>query len=80
MATQMKSTQFVTILIVLTLLVVISEARIFNFSTMRKKVDTKFGLHELINKVQGGEWHQKRSMLGGRLERVSPAGPDPQHH
>ncbi|KAL2326784.1 hypothetical protein Fmac_020211 [Flemingia macrophylla] len=81
MASLMKSKQFVTLLIVLTLLVRSSEARIFSeLSTMRKKVHTKLVLRELINIVQNDEWHQKRSMLGGRLERVSPAGPDPQHH
>nr|KYP59254.1 hypothetical protein KK1_014686 [Cajanus cajan] len=82
MASSMKSMQFVMcFLIVLTLLVASSEARIFSeFSTISNKVDTKHGLRELINNVRNDEWHQKRSMLGGRLERVSPAGPDPQHH
>ncbi|KAG5032612.1 hypothetical protein JHK85_016594 [Glycine max] len=75
MATSMKSIQFVIFLIVMTLLVASSEARISpEFSTMiRKKVHTKIGLRELINNVRSGEWHQTRSMLGGRLQRVSPA-------
>lgn len=47
---------------------------------MDKKNNSKFGLRELINNVRNGQWHGKRSMLGGRLERVSPAGPDPDHH
>lgn len=81
MVTLMKSMQFVIFLIVLTLFVGNSEARTFpQFSTMREKVDAKLGLHELIKNVRNGEWHGKRSMLGGRLDRVSPAGPDPQHH
>ncbi|KAG5020277.1 hypothetical protein AAZX31_06G216300 [Glycine max] len=83
MATSMKLRQFVLLLIVFTLLVVSSEARLVpEFSTLiSKKINRKLGLRELINNVRNGdEWHQKRSMLGGRLERVSPAGPDPQHH
>ncbi|KAG4980769.1 hypothetical protein JHK82_034016 [Glycine max] len=78
MATSMKLRQFVLLLIVLTLLVVSSEAiQVPEFSTLSKKINRKLGLRELINNVRnGGEWHQKRSMLGGRLERVSPAGPD----
>ena len=47
---------------------------------MRKKVDTKLGLRELIKNVWNSEWHQKRPLLGGRLETVSPARTDPQHH
>ncbi|KAK7313119.1 hypothetical protein VNO77_37546 [Canavalia gladiata] len=81
MDTSMNSRQFVIFLIVLTLLVVSSEARIFpKFSTIGRKVDGKLGLHKLINTIQNREGNQKRSLLGGRLERVSPAGPDPQHH
>ncbi|TKY66448.1 hypothetical protein E2542_SST09320 [Spatholobus suberectus] len=58
-----------------------SEARLVpQFSTMDKKINSKFGLRELIYNVRNGKWHGKRSMLGGRLERVSPAGPDPDHH
>ncbi|RDX72924.1 hypothetical protein CR513_47531, partial [Mucuna pruriens] len=57
------------------------EARVIpQFSTINKKINSKFGLHELINNVRNGKWHGKRAMLGGRLKRVSPAGPDPDHH
>ncbi|KAJ1377792.1 hypothetical protein SESBI_48521 [Sesbania bispinosa] len=82
MSTSMKSRQFVIVLIiVLTLLVVSSEARLFpEFSKMGKKINSKLGLRELINNVRNREWHQKRSMLGGTLERVSPTGPDAHHH
>ncbi|RDX77826.1 hypothetical protein CR513_41985, partial [Mucuna pruriens] len=72
MATLMKSKQFVIFLIVLTLLVASSEARIFpEFSAMKKKVDAKLGLRELINNVRNGEWHQRRSMLGGRAIKTN---------
>lgn len=81
MATSMKSRQCVLFLIFLTLLVVSLEARLVpEFSTMGKRITGKLRLRELINNVQNSEWHRKRSMLGGRLERVSPEGPDPQHH
>nr|KYP59255.1 hypothetical protein KK1_014687 [Cajanus cajan] len=81
MTTSMKPRKFFIFLIVLTLLVASSEARLVpQFSTMNKKINSKFELRELINNVRNGKWHGKRSMLGGRLERVSPAGPDPDHH
>ena len=78
----MKPKQFIIFLIVVTLFVESSEeARLVpQLSTMDKKNNSKFGLRELINTVRNGQWHGKRSMLGGRLERVSPAGPDPDHH
>ncbi|KAL2326783.1 hypothetical protein Fmac_020210 [Flemingia macrophylla] len=79
MTTSVKPRQFVIFLIVLALLVVCSEARLVP-QKMNKKINNKFGLRELINNVRSGKWHGKRSMLGGRLERVSPAGPDPDHH
>ncbi|RZB76072.1 hypothetical protein D0Y65_034533 [Glycine soja] len=71
MATSMKLRQFVLLLIVLTLLVVSSEAiQVPEFSTLSKKINRKLGLRELINNVRnGGEWHQKRSMLGGSSSR-----------
>lgn len=81
MATPTKPRHFVIFLIVLTLLVVSSEARLGpQFSTMDKKINSKVGLRELINNVRNGKWHGKRSMPGERVERVSPAGPDPDHH
>ncbi|QCD86358.1 hypothetical protein DEO72_LG3g879 [Vigna unguiculata] len=75
MASSMKLS-CVLLMIVLALLAVSAEARLVH----ETKINGKLGLRELINNVRNGEWHQKRSMLGGRLERVSPAGPDPQHH
>ncbi|KAL9298003.1 hypothetical protein ACSQ67_023899 [Phaseolus vulgaris] len=82
MGTSIKPRQLlVIIVIVVTLIVVSSEARtVPQITTMEKKINSKFGLRELMNNVRNGKWHVKRSMLGGRLERVSPAGPDPDHH
>ncbi|CAL0328872.1 unnamed protein product [Lupinus luteus] len=82
MAASMKSIQLVLLLITLTLFVVSSEARLVpQFSTISKRVHLKLGLSEFINNVRNiKEWHTKRSMLGARLDRVSPAGPDAQHH
>ncbi|KAK7257171.1 hypothetical protein RIF29_30950 [Crotalaria pallida] len=81
MATLMKTLQFVFLIIILALFVVSSEARLVpQFSAQVKRINSKVDLHELINYVRNNEWHSKRSMLGGKLERVSPAGPDAQHH
>lgn len=77
MATSMKLRGLVMLLIVLTLLVISSEARfVAEFSTKGKKVNSKFGLRDVIYSMR----QQKRSMLGGKPERVSPGGPDSQHH
>ncbi|KAG2396754.1 uncharacterized protein HKW66_Vig0230290 [Vigna angularis] len=71
----------VLLMIVLALFAVSAKARMIDeYSTVSTKINGKVGVRELINNIRNGEWHQKRSMLGGRLERVSPAGPDPQHH
>ncbi|CAJ1978507.1 unnamed protein product [Sphenostylis stenocarpa] len=79
--TSMKPKQIVMLVIVVAFLVVNSEARVFpELSTMGEIVDSEVGLGELMKNVGKSEWHQKRSMLGGRVERASPAGPDPQHH
>ncbi|KAK7257172.1 hypothetical protein RIF29_30951 [Crotalaria pallida] len=81
MASLMNSRVLVLFLITLTLLAVSSEARILpQFSTMGKKVNRELRLRELIDNVRNNETPRKRTMLGARLERVSPEGPDSQHH
>lgn len=90
MAASMNSRLFVSVLcvIVFVLLVVVSsEARLSppSFSTKGdKKIDSESWLRELIKIFRKSEYYdlQKRSMLGqnGMLERVSPTGPDSQHH
>lgn len=84
MATSLKSREFVLFLITLALVVVMSsEARLVSdhFSTMGRKANRQLHLRELINNIRNSEsHHRERSMLGARLERVSPQGPDSQHH
>lgn len=84
MATSLKSREFVLFLITLALVVVMSsEARLApdQFSTMDRKANRELRFRELINNIRNNEsHHRERSMLGARLERVSPQGPDSQHH
>ncbi|OIW08224.1 hypothetical protein TanjilG_15185 [Lupinus angustifolius] len=47
---------------------------------MGEKINREVRLRELINNVRNNKSYGKRSMLGARLDRVSPEGPDSQHH
>ncbi|KAF7822653.1 CLAVATA3/ESR (CLE)-related protein 5-like [Senna tora] len=86
----MRSSLFVFVLcfiiIVVSLSVVSSEARVlpkFLATIGHKKINSEALLRELVKDVRKSEnFQHKRSMLSGnqKLERVSPAGPDPQHH
>lgn len=81
MDTSLKSREFVLFVIIVTLIVVSSEGRPFpQMSSMGRKAKRELRLLELINYVRNCECHVERSMLGGRLERVSPQGPDSHHH
>lgn len=83
MATSLKSREFVLFVIIVTLVVVSSEGRLFpQLSTMGRKAKRELRLLEIINNVRNSECqcHIERSMLGGKLERVSPQGPDSHHH
>nr|AFK37650.1 unknown [Lotus japonicus] len=80
MATSMMSRPLILFLIIVSLLIMSSEARLFpKLSTMNsKKVSSELLLRDIINNARNS--HHERSMLAGKLDRVSPAGPDPQHH
>lgn len=79
MATSLKSSEFVLFVIIVTLVVVSSEGRPFpQLSTMGRNAKRELRLLEIINNVR--KCHIERSMLGGKLERVSPQGPDSHHH
>ncbi|KAI4322996.1 hypothetical protein L6164_022640 [Bauhinia variegata] len=80
MSTSMKSRLLVVSLIVLSMLVVSSEARFLpELPNIGKTINGELLLRELSNIARKGEYGHKRSMLG-KLDRLSPAGPDPQHH
>ncbi|KAI9083543.1 hypothetical protein K1719_034485 [Acacia pycnantha] len=91
MAASMGSRLFVFVLCIIvfvTMVVVSSEARLLplSFSTKgdHKKIDSESLLQEVTKNLRRSDEYelQKRSMLGqnGNLERLSPAGPDSQHH
>ncbi|KAL2331375.1 hypothetical protein Fmac_018956 [Flemingia macrophylla] len=71
---------FVLFLIILSFIVVISEARVMYKFSMTRKTNSELLLRDMVNNVRIRGHNNKRSMLGERLERLSPAGPDPQHH
>jgi len=84
MATTIMSRTLILILIIVPLFMS-SEARTSpKFSSMMssKKVSSEVLLRDMIKNVVriNSEYIHKRSMLGGQLERVAPAGPDSQHH
>lgn len=68
-------------IVIFAMLVSNSEARVYYMqSTMQKHVGSQlyfrsFGVDELKLKH-----YQKRSMLDASATRVSPGGPDPEHH
>ncbi|QCE10031.1 hypothetical protein DEO72_LG10g1256 [Vigna unguiculata] len=85
MATSMVSKVFAIFLVFLPLVFLSSEARLLlpkssSSPMMGKRINTELLLRDLVNNSRVTEYQQKRSMLGERLERLSPAGPDPQHH
>lgn len=85
MATTKMSTALIFFLIIVLPLFMSSEARTLpKFSSMMstKKVGSELLLRDMIKNIVriNSEYIHKRSMLGGQLERVAPAGPDSQHH
>ena len=84
MASTMMSRVLILILIIVPLFMS-SEARTLpKFSSMMstKKVSSELLLRDMIKNIVriNSEYIHKRSMLGGQLERMAPAGPDSQHH
>lgn len=89
MATPSKKSwlALVVFLIAMSFLAQSSESRLLMFpllsNTKGKKIDSELLLREVINNLpqNRNSYHQNRSMLEAKsLDRVSPAGPDPQHH
>lgn len=80
MATTLLKAIRVVIIIVL-LIVGASEARLISpgFSRMPRNIDKSIMLRELQVKIFQ-YYYQRRMMLGAATQRVSPGGPDSQHH
>lgn len=78
----------VSLIVVMSLVVVSSEARVLpelRSTVADKKINSELLLRELTKNLGKSEYKYdlpKRSMLAGngKLKRISPAGPDPQHH
>ncbi|RYR50655.1 hypothetical protein Ahy_A07g037284 [Arachis hypogaea] len=73
------------IVVIVSLLVVRSEGRHFpkyKNTIGNKRINSEVHLHDMLNNARRSiEYHKKRLMLAGdKVMRVSPAGPDPQHH
>jgi len=82
MAASTVSKMFVIFLIFLPLVFVSSEARVLPKSSpiVGKRINTELLLRDLVVTLRIREYEHRRSMQEARLERLSPAGPDPQHH
>ncbi|XP_016169560.1 CLAVATA3/ESR (CLE)-related protein 5 [Arachis ipaensis] len=73
------------IVVIISLLVVRSEGRHFpEYKNIigNKRIYSEVHLHDMVNNARRSiEYYKKRLMLAGdKVMRVSPAGPDPQHH
>ncbi|XLR14672.1 hypothetical protein HN51_035577 [Arachis hypogaea] len=82
MAISIKSRPFVLLLILMALLLIVnSEARhVSKLSIMGNKIKNKVVKRELIN-TNNVKSHPRRLMQGrARIQRMSPDGPDTQHH
>ncbi|KAL4390595.1 hypothetical protein HN51_011531 [Arachis hypogaea] len=86
MAISIKSRPFVLLLILVALLLIVnSEARhVSKLSIMGNKIKNKVAKRELINtnNVRRHSKLQPRRLMQGRarIQRMSPDGPDTQHH
>lgn len=80
MASLSKFQVLFVFIVMLMMLVVSSEARVpHRFSTLQPKIDSKLILRQLGYDVLKLEYYARR-MLNSDTERVSPGGPDSQHH
>ncbi|XP_050220268.1 CLAVATA3/ESR (CLE)-related protein 5-like [Mercurialis annua] len=82
---QKSSALLVLVFVFVTLtLVTTSHARLTRtklYSSMRKKIDVRVILRELGYDDSRLEYYNHRRWLqGAEPDRVSPGGPDPQHH
>ncbi|KAI6690308.1 hypothetical protein NL676_027136 [Syzygium grande] len=69
----------ILLLLLVTLLVVSSEARFpLKFSKTEKKIDGQEILDKLGYRVLKLEYIRRR--MGAEIQKASPGGPDPQHH
>lgn len=80
MATLLKTRVFLLSLVITLMLVPSSDARLSCKLAVSKKFDNHHILRELGYDGSKIEYHRRRWMLGAAPERVSPGGPDPQHH
>ncbi|KDP31777.1 hypothetical protein JCGZ_12238 [Jatropha curcas] len=65
----------VLFLIVFMVLMIRSEARVH-----RKELDSRQLLREMGYTGSKLEYHRRISLLNSDIDRVSPGGPDPEHH
>ncbi|KAJ7981802.1 Clavata3/ESR (CLE) protein [Quillaja saponaria] len=84
MATLSESRFLVLSLIIFTMLLLSSEARpVHGVPTIRKRLNmSELMLRELRDSLRKRVYSLRRSLQGNgkQIERMSPAGPDPEHH
>ncbi|KAJ0045985.1 hypothetical protein Pint_04688 [Pistacia integerrima] len=82
MANLSKTKVFSVSLVMFLVLVVISEAQVSAGipAALAEKIDSKLILRKLGYDVSKLERYGRKLMLGSGTQRVSPGGPDSQHH